>query len=337
MSGRVVVLLAVLVVAAAAGLWLTRETPPATATGAGERFAPGLLERINSITRVEVRVAGGTRVADIVRGDDGDWRVANRWGYPADEGVVRGTLIGLGEARRAEARTADPNAHHRLGVQAVDNPDAEGVELGLQGGERSWQVMVGRRSAAGDGTYLRHADESRTWLVDQAIERRPRVADWLDAELVDIAAERVERVAIDPEVGEPLRVRANAAGEFEVLDVPPGRDLLTPRIGRSLARVVTELRLDDVRPRAATEQSQPVAEARYSLRDGLEIRLRTYVADGEEVATLAADATDGADADVRQRAESLDARWRDWFYVLPEYKYVNASHHRERILAPENP
>lgn len=336
MNVRTLLVLALLTAIAAGGLWLTGDETAPPSAEAGERFLPGLLERINDIRRVQVQRSGGELVAELVRGDDGEgWRVTNRGNHPADRGTVHRTLVGLAEARRSEERTADPAAYHRLGLADIDEPAAQGMALTIEGGGEPLTVIVGRSGPADEGTYVRRSGGKRAWLIDQEIPRHLAIGDWLDGALVDLDVDELRTVDIRPQEGEAVHVRADARADdgFVVTNRPDGRALLTRTMARSLARVVTDLRADDVQPADDAAGLEPVAEARYATRDGLIIHIRTYRdAAGSELAQLDAAVTGEAGEATRAQARRLRARWAGWLYRLPEHKFVNASHDLERIL-----
>lgn len=341
MTARTLLILAVLAVGATAGVWLTQHDPERGAAELGERFVPNLLDQLDRVDGVTVRRAGGEVVAELHRDDEGSWRVRNRWDYPSDSGALRETLVALAEARRRDARTDDPQRWHRLGVEAIDDPTAGGMEIELHqpdGDHDGLRIVVGRTASTHDGTFVRVADEGRAWLVDQRIERRVEVGDWLRSLLVDIDADDVVAVDIEPEEGEAVRVRPDVddVSGFSLPDVPATAELVTPSIGRSIARVVSELRFTDVRTQADAEPLESVATARFETADGLVIQVHSQVLpeDGNaEAVRMTAESTDEADADVRERAEALNREWEGWVYQLPEHKYVNASHDLERVMA----
>lgn len=344
MSARTLAVLALLAAAAVAAVTLTR-TPAPPAPGAdsdaAERFLPGLGQRLNDITAVRVRRAGGALVARLER-RAGAWVVASRHGYPADAAALRATLIGLAEARRLEPKTRRPEAYGRLGVTEVEAPGAEGVEIALEGIEPPLAVVIGKPSS-GDvgGTYARIAGERRAWLVSGDLQRRARVGEWLDARLVDVPAEQVRRVRIEPVAGQPIRVgRAGASGDFELEDVPAGRRPLSATVARSLARVVAGLELTDVRPAAAAPELPRVASARFETVSGLIIEIHAFAGEGDDAdrfVRLAAETTADAGAGAAEQAAALNARFDGWVYEIPDYKFVNATQTLEGVLEPRAP
>lgn len=340
MSGRALAVLALLAGIAVAAVVTTRAPePPASLPEAGGRLLPGLAERVNDVTAVRVRRGGGALVARLER-RDGAWVVANRHDYPADATALRATLIGLAEARRLEPRTRRPEAYARLGVHAIEKPGAAGIEVALEGIEPPLAVVIGKPSS-GDvgGTYARVAGERRAWLVSGELERRDEVREWLDARLVDLPAERVRRVRIEPATGRPVIVARGADG-FVIENLPAGRRPLSATVAASLARVVTGLELVDVRPAAAAPALPRVATARFETDAGLVVEIRAYAGAGEaagRLVRLAATAAAGAGAGVAGQAAALDARFEGWAFEIPDYKFVNATQTLEGVLEPPAP
>lgn len=333
------VVLAVLAAAAVAGVLVTREpaVAPPTEIEAGERLVPWLEARLNEVAGVRVRRPGGDLVARVVR-RDGQWRVANRADYPSDTETLRGTLIKLSRARRLEPKSDRPEGWARLGVAAIERGVGDGVELALEGLGRDLAVLIGR-PAAGDvgGTYVRIAGERRAWLVSGDLERHDRVGDWLDDRLVSIPAGRVRSVRIEAVDGEPVVVRQAEAGSGDfALNVPEGRRALSTSIAQSLARIVADLRLDDVRPAADAPELPQLATARFRTFDGLVIEIEAFARgrapEGDRFVRLRARATAEASAAVRERAAALAERFEGWAYEIPRYKFVNATQTLEGVL-----
>src|SRR6476646_8827420 len=74
---------------------------------------PGLAERLQSATRIEIRKPdGGLTLAR--QGDA--WVLPDKGNYPVRPEKLREMLVGLTELRLTEARTSDPGQHARLGV-----------------------------------------------------------------------------------------------------------------------------------------------------------------------------------------------------------------------------
>ncbi|WP_070988135.1 DUF4340 domain-containing protein [Halofilum ochraceum] len=340
MSGRTLAALALLTVLAVAAAWYVRQpVPEPAADTAGDHFMPGLADRLPSVTGVRARIAGGKLLADVVR--DGDiWRVRNRDGYPADPGTLRGTLIALSEARRQDAKTDRPEGWDRLGLQPIEEADAGGVELTLEGLDPAPRVIIGETAGADTGgTYLRRldGDDGRAWLVSERIERPAEIGDWLDDRLTEIPIQRMRSVEIVARDGEPVRVAREQprSRNFEIANRPEGRRPLSNSIARSVVRIVSDLRLTDVHPAPAVDLPPRLAEARFETLDGLRIVIEAFAAErgtGPRYIRLRAEAAAGSGDPVRQQVDTLNARFDGWLYAIPEYKFVNMTHTLESVL-----
>ncbi|MDX1609512.1 MAG: DUF4340 domain-containing protein [Halofilum sp. (in: g-proteobacteria)] len=342
MSGRGLLILALLAALAVAGVVLTRApAPPAGEAAPEPRFLPGLHERLESVRRVDVQAPDGADLATVVRGDGG-WSVANRWDYPADLETLRGTLIGLAEARELEPKSDRPEGHARLGVAEPGSGPGSGLGLRLGGIEPAVAVLVGQPAAEEvGGTYLRRVGEDRAWLVSGAIERHDAIADWLDDRLVDLAAIRVHRVRIEPVDGEPVEVLlpSQDAPRFEILGIPEGRQPLSRTLSKSIARGLAELTLVDVRPAAETRLPPLLARTRFETFDGLVIEVEAFAAGRGEpprrLVRLRASTLAHAGPGLRESAAGLNARFDGWLYRIPDYKFVNLTYRFADVLAPE--
>lgn len=339
MSTRTLAVLALLAALAVAGVWLTREPPvdPGREARAGAPFLPGLEVRVNEVSGLRVRGAGGDLLAHVAR-RDGAWRVTNRAGYPADTTTLRGTLIGLARARRLEPKSDRSDGHARLGVAPIEDAQGKAIEVALEGLEPPPAVLIGKPSTGEvGGTYVRRVGAARAWLVSGELERHDRIGDWLDDRLVDIPARQVRLVRIEAVDGAPVVTRhPEPSGHGFELQVPEGRRPLSNSIARSLARVVADLRLDDVQPAAEAADLPRLAVARFETFSGLVLEIEAFAArraqDAASHVRLHASTTGTAGAEARARAERLNARYHGWVYQLPDYKFVNATQTLEGVL-----
>ena len=339
MSARALGVLALITVLAVGALWYVQRPQPSPASSEEQGlFLPGLADRLEAITAIRARTGGGRELAHAVRTDQG-WRVRNRADYPADRESLRGLLIKLSRAERVAAKTDRPEAWPRLGLAPVEQPGAAGVELTLEGLDPPVGVIIGKPAAGEDasGTYARRSDASggRAWLISASIERPDAIAYWLDDRLLQIPARRVRAVTIDPREGETVEVR-RADDDFTIANRPADRRPLSNTVARSLARVIADLRLTDVRPVNAGSLPPQVATARYETFDGLVVTARGFAAAqtaGRRYIRLEAKASADAPAAVREEARQLNARFDGWAYEIREYKFVNLTHNLEGVLA----
>lgn len=312
---------------------------------AGSAVLPGLAQGIDEVVGITVTGAGGERLVTLESGEDG-WRVAERDGYPAATSRVNALLIDLAEARIVEEKTADPAFYDRLGVEPLADATATGLELGIESADGSRRALILGDAYGNDERYARAADGERSVLIDRDPDVARDPADWVEPVIVDIAAERIRRVAIAHADGETLVLEKPdpAAANFDVVDLPAGRELDYAGVANVTAEVLEALNLDEVAPRdPEAAASVALAVAEFTGFDGLVVTVTARAADegaawlefaaGTAAAAAEAEAAAVSDA-VAAEAAALNARLGAWRYRIPAFKYSQLTRRLEDLLSP---
>lgn len=336
---------------------------------AGEPLVPGLAENLEAVSTIAIDGAGNERLVTIER-IGGQWQVAEQDGYPADPGKVNGLLIALAETRIVEEKTADPNFHQRLGVEAVDSAEATGLQLTLtaDGGER-FELVLGDAYGS-DERYARLAASPQSVLIDRNPDTARDPSDWVEPAILAIPSTRVQRVEIVHGDGERLVLRKDAREltDFTVESIPEGRELQYAGIANVTGSVLQNLNLEDV-SRAPETAGEPLATTEFRTFDGLVVTVTATAAeeaDGEPWlgfaarfdaaqasafvppveaepdaeanadAGIDADAADAVDADpnaaIVDEAEALNAKLSGWRFRIPAYQYSQMTRQIEDLL-----
>lgn len=276
------VVAAVLVVLAVIG---QRPTGTGSIAGdsAGTLLLPALTGDLEDIEEILIDGAGGQRLVSLER-SDGNWIVAELDGYQADGSAVNSLLIALAEARVAEEKTANPEFHSRLGVEAIDSADATGIEITLVAADADRYAVVLGDAYSGGQRYARIAEDALSVLIDRSPEAGQDPSDWVATEIIDIAADRVQRVEISHDDGEHLTIRKTTRDDtnFTVDAIPDGRELQYAGVANATGNLLQGLRLDEVRRRSA-EPAETFAVTEFWTFDGLVV-----------TATAATDANDAS-------------------------------------------
>lgn len=281
------------VVATGLAWWLLARQEPGDA--ASETLAlPGFAARVETIDRIQV-LGAGAKALVLIEKRDGTWRMPDREGWPANQREVGSALFRLGQAKRLEAKTADPKRHARLGVEAISAPDAKGAQLHLSGGEgEPVRITVGNNHPALGGSYVRFGDEAQAWLLDEDIGPARSAPDWLDRRLLDVPMARVDTIAVTPAEGRVFRF-SRVDDQFSIDGLPPSA-MANPDAGNPLGGFTDQLPLDDVAKDAGAPATQ---SAVFESFDGLRITVSAWMQDGGTWARLAVDLD--------------ESRARDWF------------------------
>src|SRR5260221_6081060 len=116
----------------------------------------------------------------------------------------------------------------------IGQPDkgGDGVNLTLadMSGKPMAEVLVGHSQGAADELsrqtlYVRRPNENQSWLARGALTPKPNAADWLDKNVITIAAARVKGATVMPAMGPAYTLSRDTKDQqdFKLLELPAGR------------------------------------------------------------------------------------------------------------------
>lgn len=322
-------------------------------TGASAPLYPDLKANLADVKAVRVYKAGELPVVAAVRTESG-WSIEQRNGYPGDAGTINSLLIALADAQLLEEKTSNPENYVALGVQDL-SADATGKRIELEGVEPAINLIVGKSDTAAKGSYVRRAGEAASWLIGEQINPPADATAWLQRELLDIGADRIQETQVQIGTGarytvaKPQRADAN----FDITPIPKGRELSSVSAANAFAQSLVALRLDDVQPASELADAKPAGVAQYRTFDGLTLEITGYSLDdkrwliaqaafdeqqarrfqmpstppetsasGEKQDSASSDASLQTSLDtVRSEADALNKRLSGWAFAVPQYKY----------------
>ncbi len=287
---------------------------------------------------------------ELVTNEDGDWIVPARSGYPARPGPLVQTIGGLADLELLEAKTARADWHHFL--ELVDPAeDGDGVRITLRNGAGDVlaDVIVGHQPEGNvtelDGReriHVRRAGDDQTWLARGSLSLHTDVTSWLATHLYDIAAARIREARVRTAGSETytLRRESDDVG-FELVDLPVGREILSPYVIEATATALSEMEVEDVRPEDEIDLSGGF-EAIYRTFDGLELTFHIADPDGADAgwATLLARFTGLPDAEPREaaavaeEAANINVLADGWAFRLPGFQAQQMTLGLEDLLRP---
>ena len=290
MNTRNVKILAVVVVALFVAMFILNSGERNDSAAGSELLFPELKSRLNDLDSVTITDADGT-ITLRRESDGGRWISPAHAGYPADTADLRELLLALAEARKFEQKTSDPELYDRLGVADPRDDGGDGVLVSADGENVAVSLILGS-TAQSEFRYARIPEEEQSWLID----KNPVIPDdsggWLLSDIVDIDSSRIRSASIRHADGEIISIRKEDedAVDFEVADIPEGRELRYPSVANSIAGVLSNLTLEDVR-KDDTVGKEPLATVEFSTFDGLDTSVTVHTvtvpseAEGEEAET----------------------------------------------------
>jgi hypothetical protein len=371
MSSRTVIVLAIALLALLA-LVTFGERGGGSSSGQGEPFVPTLETALGSIERVTIVKANNETVATLERRPD-SWVAADKHGYTADASKLRQALTALADARILEQKTANPELYARLGVEDVEAAEAAGLRVAFTAEGQELPTVILGNAEGGRYRYVRRVGDAQSYLIDKNPDFPRAAAQWLDSRIIDVRSERVREVTITHADGEVVRISKTdpSLTNFEVANIPEGRELSYPGVANVIGNALRELNLEDVEPAPATPGENPTV-VEYRTFDGLVVRIvgvktedaswitleasadPAPAAGGEAPAAPAAgdaaneppapaeasepavEAAAAPPADPAAEAERINAKVRGWRYKIAGFQYDQMTRRIADLLKAPN-
>ena len=335
---------AFLVVAAA--VYVSKRTSPERSTPPDQPVLTSLADSLDSVS--EVRISRGDGTATTLQRRDNGWLVVQR-NYPADHGKLRSLLINLSGLRTIETKTSDPARYATLGLEDATGAQSHSVRIEIVAGARTWSLLLGKE-AEPSGSYVRLSGAAAALSVRPRLEADPQPSHWIAPELLDVAADRVQHVAVHP-AGAPsywLARAARGAPDLTLHGVPPGRKPASPAMVDGIAGVLARLNATDVKERATAPPDHP-SQASFRTFEGLQLDLdgyrdggaawiRIHASEDPETArrfgVSEAKTPVAPSPDAAAQAAAINARAQAFDFQIPDYQFNQIFRPVTELLAP---
>lgn len=323
-----------------------------TSVQTGQPFSPimfpGLGARINDVAKITIANAKNPSGLTIFREAEDRWVLKEKNNYPVQPDMVKKTVVALSELRTLEPRTDNPELHNRIGLDPIDKPNSEAVQIKLDDSQDASlaALLVGKAPRPEAGTsprtsqvYVRRPDETRAWLAEGNLEISADPQRWLDRNMFKVVRDRLMSVETRQANGELLTIsRANGNTEnYQTTGLPNGAKLKTPNANGMMAGLEVLL-FDDVAKASDATMSEPII-ATIRTFDGLVVTVTTSMRDGKAWSTFQA-TFDEAQADkqnvpekdsgallaktaVREEVDQINKRMGGWIFQIPDYRAEN--------------
>ncbi|UVE16701.1 DUF4340 domain-containing protein [Pseudomonas sp. LS44] len=255
MSRKSFLLLALITLAlGVAYFWLHASRPEPTV--AREPLLPTLQGRLSEVAALEVSSPGQPLVR--LERRDNVWLVPAKAAYPASAAAVNSLLRALGEARKIEAKTRNPQLHAQLGLVEKGPQQAARINLQVAGGQ-PLGLLVGKPAQQGEGQLVRLVGDDQVWLIDKPISLPVEEQQWLDRRVAAIPFASIKRITVRYANGDRLSVYRDQASEsnFKVDPLPAGQRPPYEAAANGMANLFGRLEFADAAPLAQVQFKTP--------------------------------------------------------------------------------
>ncbi|HRE82576.1 MAG TPA: DUF4340 domain-containing protein [Opitutaceae bacterium] len=221
LKSLILVVVALAVVSVAAHFLTRPKAAPIADTRVGQPLiAPEIVDQARSL-----RLKEQDKTVTLNKGDDGVWRVAEYYDFPADFtklSRIVGELVGA-KLERLVTQNPERIKSLDLGNTRLAFSDAANKE--------TWSIHLGR-SADGGGRFLRFGEENKAFLarLNTYLDVEPK--NWADTQLLTLKSDDVARVELSFTDGTAplIAQRAKKDDAFIAEQSPTGKRLRSERI-----------------------------------------------------------------------------------------------------------
>ena len=255
---------------------------------------------------------------------DGVWVVPEKDEYPASGKAVADLVAHLKDAKKLEARTANPSLHARLGLAETGSDEEKAARLTLET-DKAIELLLGNRSSQ-EGQLMRFAGDNQAWLVTPALNVPTEVNAWLDRRITDIAFADIKNVAVTLKDGTRFEVnRSENQPNMQVVGLASDSKVPYESAANGMATVFGGLLFEDVKKLSALPLATP--EALVELTTLKEHALKAALHVVEDQHWLVITEHQGFSA------SELSAR-EGWAYRIEPRHYQALTHNLAKALKP---
>ncbi len=256
---------------------------------------PELFEQLSEVNNIQF--TSGEGEFTLYREGE-DWFIREHYDYPAHFDEVKRMLIDLSEAELLERKTDNPDEHYILGVEGADPevPGGESLKVSLRDDDEEVAgLILGQQreittQAGPKQFYVRRAGEQESWLAEGYLQINPVMLNWIQAEIINLARERIARVEItQPNGDSAVIVNTGAKDRFGTPEDGEETIFKYPQLGYDIAGSLHQMRMEDVKPVAEFSRGDAeVVTARFTTFDGLVVTTESSFIDGFYYSTMSA-------------------------------------------------
>jgi hypothetical protein len=264
------------------------------------------------------------------------WVLPDRGGYPASFDTVKEALVAVAAMQTVEPKTDRPDWYHYVDLDPPPQGDGINVTLAADKGYILASMIVGKSESLGDdvGLFVRRAGEKQSYLVKSPAEIKANPIDWMDKNVVALAAPRIASALVRPPTGPAYTASRPAPGTpFTLAPLPKGRELAYPGAADATAGALSDFSFDDIKPATAFDFNNA---ARLVLQtfDGLTVTVDAVTQDSATWVRMYAEAKPGEPKTAKE-ALAINARTEGWAFKLPAERAASLLPTLESLLKPK--
>ncbi|ALS97813.1 DUF4340 domain-containing protein [Lacimicrobium alkaliphilum] len=283
-------------------------------------FIPQLQQASDAVNEITVVTTNGERIEAVL--EDDLWRMSSHGHYPVDKQKLAALIQDVINARKLQPKTSREAQLYRLGL--AESEQGQPAELSIRSNQDSWNIIVGNKPSAGLGHYLRFADSSQAWLVDQSLSLPVSARDWMRQPILDVSMDEVVSVSRQDSVSWDIN-RDSPDTDFQLQPMSEEQQLSYTGVLDSYVSNILNLSFEQLVDADAAfwDSLTPVAEFSIVLRDGRQITLEMAKEEDTHYAVYS--------------VNSGSPYWQNWFYQISGFSAGQLLKSAQDFVADDEP
>jgi hypothetical protein len=334
-----VILIIFLLVGAGAYFSSTAKNSINTSESIGSAIVPALQAALNDVSELQVLEANNKVLVTLQRQQNG-WSVKERNQYPADISKVRSALLSLAEAKIVEQKTSNPDLYNKLGVEGLENNDAQGVKAIVTYSGQTNELIVGKPGPQINKTrYVRLANSDDSWLIDRKIDLKHVPDYWLRKDILSIEPSEVAAVKIVLQDNSILQISNSGDKEdtFEVVNLTDPASQVVEAELHQVTNALSSFQLLDVAQSTTFANTESTMKVNYQLKSGVDVNVTAYELENDHFAALdfglVNDISDEQKPAAEKYIDELKQLTSGWVYKIPNVTYDSMNKREADVLA----
>lgn len=326
MNKQILSLLVIISLAGAAIYYLL--TQPTDNLGQTTLLFSDLADRADRIERIEILNHHGSLLT-ATRAKDGWVTRVETIGidYPVAQAKLSKLVSSLAEAKIFEAKTAKKENYARLGISDIQSEDSLATLINVYSQGAQYSVLVGNQASSGQGSYVRRAAESQSWLLDTNISLPDSEFEWLNQPIINVDKTSIAAVSREDDQTFTLTKQDTEDAGFVLAQLKPNEALKYDSIVDGFIDNIVNLNFDEIvsMPESFWQSSTSGPEKKLipfsvSLDDGQSILMTLAMSENQHFVRFVRNSSSG------------QSHWDGLTYLISSFNYAQFDKSRDAFI-----
>lgn len=298
---------------------------------------PDLFSQLDNLSKIKITHANQSFV---IRQSPNGWVIESEHDYPASFEKIKKLLWGISDLQIVSAKTKNPELLPELGLEDPKDAEATSTEIILE--NKDGKVLAGlitgktqksHSDQSAEALYMRKANESQAYLVNNTLPLEKSSLDWADRRLVHIEEKRIATIEVQNGPEKFTLTKKDPEQEnFKWVNLPKDEEIASHFTVNNMASTLARLNFEHVQPAPSSSPTDALFKITCRTFDGLSVSVNVFSNEAKQHwATVQAQTVEPLPnvaiafplkkpEAVQKEAAQLQSQHRAWRYQIPAFQ-----------------